>query len=278
MKTLNPTTHAPRPHDLVLDSSNERALRESLAKMADFLFELDPALALSYRLRRYASWYGMREQPALKKDDATIILPPSEESVDLYRQAVAQKQTDLDIAKRLERSCFLQPFWIEGHYLAWNLAQIRGTKQVASAILEEVGQFAKTAPWLERLQFASGLPFMPDEVRNWLANHNSPASAHAVNASAPGEGSFVDEARNLAQAGEMAAAIEKMENARPPSGTLRERTLWEIANLEILGEWGMKTHAGLTAARLEEAVSLLTVAEWDGGILERLRRLKSAAF
>jgi len=264
---------APRSSELILDSSNERALRESLAKMADFLFDLDPAHPLSYRLRRYAGWYGMREQPALKQDDATIIMPPSEESLDLYRQAVQQKQTDIEIAKRLERSCYLQPFWLEGHYLAWNLARARAAMPVANAILEEAHQFAKSTPWLEKLQFSSGHPFMPDEVKSWLASHNQ-AGAATNTAAAGEETSYLDTARELAQSGDMIAAIQHIEETPPPSGDLRGRSLWELANLELLSEWGMKTHASLTAARMEQAISSLTVADWDAGILERLRRLK----
>jgi len=270
------TAQAPRSGDLILDSSNERALRESLAKMADFLFDLDPAQPLSYRLRRYAGWYGMREQPALKKDEATIIMPPSEESVDLYRQAVVQKQTDIELAKRLERSCYLQPFWIEGHYIAWNLARYRGALSVANAILEEAAQFAKNAPWLEKLQFSSSHPFMPDEVKSWISTASQSGSGAGTNATQE-EQTYLDTARSLAQAGDMTAAIQQMEEAHPPSADLRQRSLWELANLELLSEWGMKTHAGLTAARMEDSISTLTVADWDVGILERLRRLKSAA-
>jgi len=277
------TASAPRPGDLLLDSGNERALRESLAKMADFLFDIDPDQPLSYRLRRYASWYGMREQPALKNDNITIIMPPAEEALDLYRQAVLQKNTDIDIVKRLERSCYLQPFWIEGHYLGWQLARLRKAERVVNAIFEEVSQFVKSVAWLDKLQFMDKTPFMPDNVRSWLANPQHTGQSAEIGEIASNDeqknpqDNVVAQARKLAQAGDIMGACAALETPAAPLTDLRARTLWEVTTLELLSEWGMKTHVGLTAARLEEAVRTLSVAEWDGSVLERLHRLKSVA-
>jgi len=157
------------------------------------------------------------------------------------------------------------------------LARARGATLVASAIFEEVSQFVKSAPWLHKLQFSSQAPFIPAEVANWLANHKTSSPVVTTSPGAEeGENHPLKQARRLAEAGDMAAACALLEAHTGTFDDLRSRTLWELGILELLGEWGMKTHAALTASRLEEMVKNLSVAEWDGAILERLRHLKSA--
>lgn len=274
-----------KPEKLQLDAANERGLKQSLTTVADFLLELDMMHPLSYRVRRFATWYGISGPPPIKAEERTVIQPVSEDVADGYRTAVERKQSDSDIVKRLERSCHLQPFWLEGQYLAWRLAKALARDRVAEAIAEEATRFAGASLWLKNLQFSDGAPFLPDDVRTWLDTVRFSSSNGGGSATDDGESHsgtidqdmmhLVEEARSVADGGDMASAIQLLDTTRTTFSSPRSATIWELLTMECLSGWGMKAHVAAQASRLEAAVADVRVADWDKDILDRIKRLKS---
>jgi len=266
------------PEVLWLDAKNERALKQNLTAIADFMLTLDVANPLSYRLRRYATWYGVNAPP-IKKDDKTVIQPVSENAADSYRQAVGRGQADVDICQKLEKSCHLQPFWLEGQYLSYQLAILCGRDQVAQAILEETGRFVQAHEWLYRLQFSDGSPFMSEETRQWLtgaAQNNTDQPQRFFSENAPADTDmqgFLQQVRKKASSGHMQEAMEMLENSRYAQQTPRDTALWELLVMECLGDWGMKHLVSVQARRLEMEISEKTVSSWEPDLLKRIKRL-----
>lgn len=268
------------PEKLILDSSNERGLKQSLSYVADFLLDFDVTHPLSYRLRRYASWFDILAAPPIKTGEKTVIPALSQDAADNCRLTVERKATDADSVKRLERICHLHPFWIEGNHIAWRLAHVHGREEVLAAIGEETVKFVTASPWLHELCFADGTPFLTDETKAWLGmlQHKSTdstapsASSHAIENHVL---ELVEEARALATGGDMAAALKLLETTHATFSSPRAQTIWEILTLECLHDWGMRAHSATQAARLEATIKDLPVAEWDAEILTRLQKLKS---
>lgn len=276
---------APRPESLRLEIDNERALRQSLSVVADFMLRLDLANPLSYRLRRYATWFGVAAPPPIRAGQRSVLTPVSEEAVDRYRSAVDRGQADLDMIQRLERSCHLQPFWLEGQWLACRLAQAAGRAGVADAIRDEVGRFFTALPAIRTLCFADGSPMMPDEVAHWLTapalgpQAVLPADVGSESSDITGgpEGdmqALSRSARTLAKQGDLAAALTSLDQAKLSARSPRVRTLWEVTLIEMLNEFGLKSHAQTQAQRLREAMGGVPAAEWEPELFRRLTRLE----
>lgn len=268
---------APRSENLHLDAGNERALKQALATVADFLLSLDPAHPLSYRLRRFATWYGVASTPPIKSGERTVAPAVSESTAETYRIAAERGQADIGIAQKLERSTHLQPFWIEGQWLAWRLANACGRTLVADAIHAETFRFTRAVPDVCALKFADGAALVPPHVADWLASggeEKAPAKNRGGDGDA-GANDAVRSAREKAQTGELAEALKALDAAKPQTKGVRAGVLWEVQVLEALSDWGLKAHASLQAERIATSVETLTVPEWEPDLIERLKRLRT---
>ncbi len=271
------------PENLVLDGKSERALKQSLTVVSDFILQMDIENPLSYRLRRFATWHGIKNAPEQKRKDdlKTVILPVSLNALDEYRTAAERGQTDFEIARKLERSCHNQPFWIEGQYLAYKLAIICNRSAAADAIYETTFDFVSKMDWIKRLQFSDGTPFLPDTVKTWIetyqkVSNSRPSSLRVQENEMIGSETqaIVLEAREKANHGQTDAAIHILETAKPNQSSPRSQTLWEMLMLECLSDWGMKKLVSAQAERLKKDVENMTVKEYEPDIIDRISRLE----
>lgn len=278
-----------RADTLRLDAGNERALKQSLSVVADYLLGVDVRHPLSYRIRRYATWFGISSPPPSKSGKRTVIQPVSEDSADAYKVAAERGHEGLDIVQKLERSCLIQPFWIEGQHIAYRLASACGRNLVAEAIRMETSQFVESFDWMTELQFSDGSSFVPKEVRGWLAGRRSNVDAGPALAHKDGnanetvlESSLVDQemkaaimtAREQARQGQMGAALSLMDRMRASLREPRACAIWEVLVMECLSDWGMKAHVSMQAERLRQSIEGQAVREWEPELMERIGRLQ----
>jgi hypothetical protein len=81
-------------------------------------------------------------------------------------------------------------------------------------------------------------------------------------------------ARTLAKQGDLAAALTSLDQAKLSARSPRVRTLWEVTLIEMLNEFGLKSHAQTQAQRLREAMGGVPAAEWEPELFRRLTRLE----
>ncbi len=281
------------PGSLTLDSGNERALKQSLIAVADFMLQTEIAHPLSYRLRRYATWYGITATPPVKTEQKTVLQAVSEETADRYRTAVERSQTDAETVTKLERSCHLHPFWIDGQHLAFRLATIAGRDEAARAIREETAQFVHNLPGLPSLSFSDGTPFVSKDATQWLhmsqvtpeseVPAQQPSEKQAAKAEDREVGGYVtinrrfqrilESVRAAAGVQDYEKAFALLDQARASARSPRVEALCETVTLEMLSEWGLKANVAAQAARLSKSVEAIPVAKWEPELLIRLARL-----
>jgi type VI secretion system protein VasJ len=280
---------APRSDQLRLDPANERALKQSLSTVAEFLLELDPAHPLGYRLRRFATWWGILAPPPIKSGDRAVIVGVAEEQAERYRAALEKGAVDAALVSRLERACHLQPFWLDGQRLQAAIARSLGREEVAAAIHEETGRFLRLVPGLEKLRFSDGSPMVPPATLAWLREVGSPGAPASGGAPPPPAERETDgllvvdrdmltvhrRARTLAREGALDQALAALDEARAGAKSLRAQTLWEVFILEQLREFGLRAHAGRQAERLADATADARVRDWEPDLFKRLDRLRS---
>ncbi len=149
---------APAPQ-IVIDSHDDKAWRDTLLKVAAILCERQPDSPQGYRLRRHALWQSITSTPQAESDGRTPLAAVSADMVADYQSRLAS--ADMALWQQVEKSVLLAPYWLDGHCLSAQTALRLGYKQVADTIRDEVIRF------LERLP---GLPEMKVEVRSLTEN------------------------------------------------------------------------------------------------------------
>ncbi|HAW3748366.1 TPA: type VI secretion system protein TssA [Escherichia coli] len=157
---------APAPQ-IVIDSHDDKAWRDTLLKVAAILCERQPDSPQGYRLRRHALWQNITSTPQAESDGRTPLAAVSADMVADYHAQLGS--ADMTLWQQVEKSVLLAPYWLDGHCLSAQTALRLGYKQVADAIRDEVIRFLERLPQLTGLLFNDHTPFISEQTKQWLA-------------------------------------------------------------------------------------------------------------
>ncbi|MDN3524957.1 type VI secretion system protein TssA [Halomonas sabkhae] len=266
-----------RAPEMRLESGNERANRQSLIKMAEFLNDQSPGDPLGYRLRRYAIWHTIQTLPMSRADGRTDLAPVSADRVAAYREALAGRPS-LDEWRRIENSLALSPYWLEGHRLSAEMARRLEHEGCAEAIRDEVRRFVDRLPGLDGLTFSDGTAFLDDATRQWLASatDNSPTGASLGAGGDPWQ-EGLETARERLQGEGLGAALAVLDEGLAAAGSPRERVYWRLASADLLRDAGLEAMARQHYQALHDAVSGIHLDHWEPALPQRLQALSEGA-
>ncbi|WP_421149292.1 type VI secretion system protein TssA [Aeromonas dhakensis] len=247
-----------------VDSSNDRAWRQTQLKVAELLIERQPDAAVGYRLRRHAVWAGITAVPMSGAGNKTPLAPMSADMVDEYRAAM--NAPDQGLWQRIEQSLTLAPYWFEGHRLSAEVAQKLGFGAVAQAIAEELGAFLQRLPALRELAFSDGSPFLSPECSRWL----QPAKGGSAGS---GETGLAEEVAQRHGEQGVAAALTLLDERIAQLKEPRDRFHALLVQAELLAQEGMEALARQHYQHLWQEASRLGLSHWEPGLVNRLESL-----
>ncbi|MBW3808296.1 type VI secretion system protein TssA [Aeromonas jandaei] len=251
-----------------IDSSNDRAWRQTQLKVAELLIERQPEAAVGYRLRRHAIWAGITTPPMTAQGNKTQLAPMSVDMVDEYRAAMNAAEQGL--WQRIEQSLTLAPYWFEGHMLSAMVAQKLGFATVAQAIMQELETFLQRLPALRELTFSDGTPFLSAECSRWL----QPAKG----GSGDGQGgcSLAEEVALRHGEQGVAAALALLDERMAQLKEPRARFHAQLVQAELLEQEGMNSLARQHYQHLWQEATRLGLSQWEPGLVSRLERHATA--
>lgn len=266
-KSDQPT--ATKVPELRLEAGNERANRQSLLKMADFLSEQNPGEPLAYRLRRYAIWSAIQALPAAREGGRTELAPVAADRVADYREALS-RGGDEALWQRIEKSVAVSPYWLEGHRLSAELARRLGLPRCTEAIRDEAARFVERLPGIELLTFNDGSPFLDQDTQQWL-HSGAGSSAHGSAGGGEAWQAGLEEARGYMESEGLGPALRVLDQGLASSRSLRESTYWRLASADLLQEAGLETLAQQHYSTLHQTVGALELEQWEPSLVSRLQ-------
>ena len=243
-----------------IDTSNDRAWKNTLLKVADYLIERDFSNPIGYQLRRFAIWSLITVAP-LAENDRTQLAAVSQDRINDYKILI-EKASSSDVWKEIEYSLTLAPYWIEGHYLSAKIAERMSYPQVAKAIKESVLSFIERLPELKQLKFNDGTPFISDECSSWLYDNNEINQA------------LVSDIQLNEQIGDYykeQGILNTLKFINDQSYTdLRSQIYAQISSIELLEKEGLHNLAKQQYFTLEQAISPIMVKDWEPSLFTLL--------
>ncbi|MFP2470602.1 type VI secretion system protein TssA [Pseudescherichia vulneris] len=251
---------------LTVDNSNEKAWRHSILKMADILCQLQPDVAMGYRLRRYAVWGSIAALPMAQSDGRTPLAAVSSDRIADYLARLPY--ADIPLWQQVEQSLTLAPYWLDGHALSARIATQLGYDAVAQAIREELTIFLARLPGLCTLLFTDMTPFLAPETAAWLQQHQGETQDKSTFEQ--------DEIWQCYQQQGLESALQLLE--RQPQNEPRTGFYNQLMGAQLLEK------SGLTALARQQYHSLMLVGEqlqlreWEPALMalltEKQRQLK----
>lgn len=237
-----------------IDSSNERAWKNTLSKVVDYLLEKDISTPVAYQLRRYIIWNNITSLP-LYEGNQTSLLPPSIDRVVEYEQSL--DQPNLETWKEIEHSLTLSPYWFYGHYLSAQLASKLGYEQISLAIKQCLIDFIARLPKLAELCFNDGTEFCPQIVLEWIYF----SSKKVINSSITNYADYEDEDTLESVLGKFNSILSK---------DLRDRFYNQISLAQLLEQRGFDNIAEQSYLAIYNGIKQLSVIEWENSLTELL--------
>ena len=243
-----------------IDTSNDRAWKNTLLKVADYLIERDFSNPIGYQLRRFAIWSLITVAP-LAENDRTQLAAVSQDRINDYKILI-EKALSSDVWKEIEYSLTLAPYWIEGHYLSAKIAERMSYPQVAKAIKESVLSFIERLPELKQLKFNDGTPFISDECSSWLHDKNE------VDQLLVSDIQLNEQIGDYYQKQGILNTLKFMNNQSYTD--LRSQIYAQLSSIELLEKEGLHNLAKQQYFILEQAISPIMVKDWEPSLFTLL--------
>ncbi len=253
-------TSTPIP-DVAVDSSGEKAWKQTLLTVADLLCERQPDSPVGYRLRRYAIWHTLTTAPMANGAGKTPLAPTAADRTADYLTKLPA--ADKSLLQQIEQSLTLAPYWLDGHAIAAQAAEKLGYRPVADAIRDELRAFLDRLPVLQNLSFSDTSPFISDATLNWL---HPPATA-AVSRGATQE---QDAIWHCFQQHGLEAALNAAEHYQQHLTEPRDQFYGQLLTAQLLEQAGMSALAQQHYRQLLRAGQHLSLADWEPGLLAAL--------
>lgn len=250
-----------------VDNSSDKAAKQTLLKVADFLAEQDFGTALSIRLRRYAVWGGITSLPDHKSDGETMLRGMQQDRVKDYQDQM--RHPDLALWRKVEQSLTLAPYWFEGHLMSFHIAEALGQKEWCKAIVEETEQFLARLPSLYDLKFRGGEPFVTDLVKDWLAAQRQSSGAQSSG------GDWQEkrqEAFTMAKEGGIAVALNMLNEGLVNASEPRDKFYWRLLSADLMQANHLDAMAQEQYQTLHNQVTTMSVTQWEPSLIEQLER------
>ncbi|EER7225778.1 type VI secretion system protein TssA, partial [Escherichia coli] len=253
---------APAPQ-IVIDSHDDKAWRDTLLKVAAILCERQADSPQGYRLRRHALWQNITSTPQAESDGRTPLAAVSADMVADYHAQLGS--ADMALWQQVEKSVLLAPYWLDGHCLSAQTALRLGHKQVADAIRDEVIRFLERLPQLTGLLFNDHTPFISEQTKQWLA-----ASPDAKVAPVAQIGEESKAARACFAEQGLEAALRYLDML--PEGDPRDQFHRQYLAAQLTEEAGLVQLAQQQYRMLFRMGLQMMVADWEPSLLEQLEQ------
>ncbi|QPN88039.1 type VI secretion system protein TssA [Proteus vulgaris] len=262
---VSATSQTEQPH-VEINQSDDRQWKQTLLKVAGILCEQAQSDTVGYRLRRYAIWHNIQTLPINDKQGKTPLAAVAIDRVTDYKAQLSQPS--ISLLNDIEQSLTLAPYWLDGHFLAAQTAQLLGLIDVSSAIAQELSLFLIRLPQLNHLYFADMTPFISEETHQWLgslenqANNKASPSLSLHNEQQEIMDCFEQEGLN--------AALLMIDNAISVTTEPRQRFYLQLLSAQLFEASKMSSIANVYFNQLYHDALRYSLSEWEPNLLNQL--------
>lgn len=226
-----------------------------------------PATPAAWTALYAGLWGRMERRPPADGDGLTALPPPQEEEISACRSLLTGGRA-ADAAAATARILPASPFFLDAQHLLFTALTACGRQIEAASVQRECRAFATRLPGVEELRFADGTPFANAATRRWLhAGDAVPEPAPAAPETAAqedGEHALRARAGDIAAGGNLAAALDMLEDARRALGPLSARAFpLRVEQARLLALAGHALAAAPLADELERRMEEHALAAWQ---------------
>ncbi len=155
-----------------------RAIQEQGRTLCAYWLKQRASDSRPLQLSRVLAWLSIDGLPDHNAEQITSLRGLPADKIRSYQERLEQGMF-AELLVELETSLARAPFWLDGHYLAWQCLEALGATNAMHDLEVQLASFLRRIAGLEALRFHDGTAFASAETRQWL---DSQVTRHGVDA------------------------------------------------------------------------------------------------
>ncbi len=215
------------------------------------------------RLVRLLAWLEIDSLP-INEDGKTHINPPSQMSTNNIDELIEEEKFD-EALDSLESLISRSPFWLDGHFIAFNLLMNMGHTACALEVKNILVSFVKADNNILKLSFKDTTPFASIKLKKWL----SESMEYVVKDNNTDTENVEDEKKQvvekafiLAKKKQIKEAMELLQGCHISAVNMEEKFYWCLVKAELAVEFGKSSVALALIEELKKDIEKYNLDEW----------------
>lgn len=255
-----------------VDISSEISTRKFLLNISNFLIDIKGVSALVIRLRRFAIWHDITAAPGVYQNGETSMREFCPDTLADYTEKL-NMEVDLSLWEAIEESLSLEPFWIDGHFLSYQVAMRLGEEESAKAIVDEARCFLERVPAIQTCLFKGGAAFISEKTRQWLNENSQTVKKNVLLESWDSKRKMIFD---LAKRDGLPSALNMINEELQGLNEPREQFYWRLLSAEIIDYHNLSAiSTQYYRTFLAEAENTILI-DWEPSLIQRLKYLVDA--
>lgn len=238
-----------------------RTLKKNATLLHNYYRSEDVSDIRSVRLVRFLSWLEIDSLP-ISEDGKTPLNPPSKTSTDIIDELIEEEKFE-EALDSIESLVSLSPFWLYGHFMAFNLLTKMGHLACALEVKNALISFVKADEKILELSFKDTTPFASIELKNWLTMSMDNVINDSITKNESDEKEqVIEKAYELAKKKKIKDAMELLQNHHVSAVNNEDKFHWRLAKARLAVEFGKNNVALALLEELKKDIDKYSLDEW----------------
>ncbi|WP_324172450.1 type VI secretion system protein TssA [Sulfurimonas sp.] len=239
-----------------------RTLKKNAVLLHTYYRSQDSSDIRSIRLVRLLSWLEIDSLP-IDEDGKTPLNPPSQMSTDAIDELIAEEKYD-EALDTLESLISLSPFWLDGHFMAFNLLSKMGHTVCALEVKNALVAFVKADDTILRLSFKDTTPFASTKLKNWLVESMGEVVGNSTEENKEDEKEqIIEKAYALGKKKKIKEAMVLLQSYYSSAVNREDKFHWRLAKATLAVEFGKNNVALALVEELKRDIDKYSLDEWN---------------
>lgn len=249
-------------------------IKKALSSITKYYREQNIINLQTIRMVRFIAWLEIDELPYTQSGHTTLMYPPLELEIDEIHSLIAEEKY-IEAINLTEEIIEVVPFWLEGHYITYDLLTKINKEQEALEVKNQLLNFIELFNGIEKYSFNDNSSFLSKKVHTWVQTLQTDNSSSASSQKS-GKSEFdsqLEHINELTQSKKILDAMQLVETYYNSSSTAEEKFIWRLNHAELAIEFNKKNVALALLLDLKEDINKFQLDKWNPKLASKVYAL-----
>lgn len=241
----------------------ERETKKAIAKLVEYYRQRNIHDLKTIKMTRFLSWFDIDDYPYVQNGKTTLLYPPSQLEIDQLHSLIDGKNY-LEALNLCEEIIEVSPFWLEGHYLSFEILTQLNKQNEALEVKNQLIHFTQLFQGIEEYSFNDNVPFASKNTQRWLKDqqHNQSPNNTPDQTNTQNEAQL-NEILELAQNKKAKEAMLLLEKHYNSAQTKEDMFFWRLEHAQLAIEFGKNKVALALLEDLLDQIKTHNLNQWN---------------